>query len=330
MGSTEVFAAKFGEAGSLSETAHPADVLATSTPTWLLQDGAAASGSTEDVMDEFLTDDDMLRLEVECLKWYDLSDKDLKAIGKLDEKMATKILDCHKDMSTFLRYRQQLNEKHARKASVKINMRRKTIMGSEDVQTIAEEEGEEEEEDREHPEDEESHEPKETRGIDSASGASKDSRATKSDPLSARAYRKRSVVANNRRMSVSAKLARAGTQISCTSEEDMSPTSQASARGRRPTIADTSYNQSSGSDQSAAIKGRRSVFGKQAVPMARRMSLAANKAQSESADSAGGGPGPSGKKGPADFKSNQSQGSESSGTGQEKARMSRLGTRTKF
>jgi hypothetical protein len=71
-------------------------------------------GSTEDVMEEFLHDDDMLNLEVRCAKWRGLDEVDLEGLG-IPTDAINELMLGDKHIQEFLDYRRQLNEKHLRK-----------------------------------------------------------------------------------------------------------------------------------------------------------------------------------------------------------------------
>jgi hypothetical protein len=71
-------------------------------------------GSTEDVMEEFLHDDDMLNLEVRCAKWRGMDEVDLEGLG-IPTDAINELMLGDKHIQEFLDYRRQLNEKHLRK-----------------------------------------------------------------------------------------------------------------------------------------------------------------------------------------------------------------------
>jgi len=116
-----------------SSEAEPSQEPADAMPIWMMLNAAPASeelANTEDIMEEFLQDDDMLNLEVICAKWRGVDEADLEGISKILPDTANNLLLADKHIQEFLSYRRQLNEKHTRKTMVKNKMEldRKSIM----------------------------------------------------------------------------------------------------------------------------------------------------------------------------------------------------------
>jgi hypothetical protein len=101
-------------------------------PSWLtnVQHEAAAyggeTGTSADIMDGFLEDEDMLNLEVICTKWRGLDEADLEALAKFSPKVAENLQLGEKNMCEFLNYRRQAAEKNQRKYSVITRIKEKS------------------------------------------------------------------------------------------------------------------------------------------------------------------------------------------------------------
>lgn len=129
---SDIAEAKFSkrlERASTLEVEVPAVVAAEPVPMWLMQspqDSEIAIVNTEDIMEEFLQDDDMLNLEVLCSKWRGLDESEVEAIANILPEAARSLILGEHHIQEYLSYRRQLNEKHNRKASVKNKMEQKT------------------------------------------------------------------------------------------------------------------------------------------------------------------------------------------------------------
>lgn len=92
-------------------------------PAWLMpapdMDQAAAQTNTEDIMEEFLQDEDMLHLELLCSKWKGIDETEIASIEKLMPDTARHLIQGNKHMEEFLSYRRQVGEKLERKSAVK-------------------------------------------------------------------------------------------------------------------------------------------------------------------------------------------------------------------
>mmetsp|Transcript_98915 Transcript_98915/g.156514 ORF Transcript_98915/g.156514 Transcript_98915/m.156514 type:complete len:303 (+) Transcript_98915:31-939(+) len=88
-------------------------------PPWLNNVGTDASmdniTSTADILDEFLWNEDMLNLEVTCMKWNGLNDSEIDALAKINPELAENLARGNKEMSSFLSYRRKVAEKQNRK-----------------------------------------------------------------------------------------------------------------------------------------------------------------------------------------------------------------------
>jgi len=83
--------------------------------------------SAEDVMDEFLQDDDMIQLEEICEKLQGLDDEEIEDLRKICPEMADNLASGQEHVNEFITYRRQMHEKrerqlHARKSFVQFKV----------------------------------------------------------------------------------------------------------------------------------------------------------------------------------------------------------------
>jgi len=109
-----------------------------SVPAWLAshvnatQDASNNELSTVDILGEFLQDEDMINLEVLCMKWRGLDETDIEAISKISPDIVKSMVQGDKDVREYCSYRRECAWKHYRKATVQNNiqssMHRKTVV----------------------------------------------------------------------------------------------------------------------------------------------------------------------------------------------------------
>jgi len=124
-------------------SASPA-VVAESVPAWLSNIGTEAPvdniTSTGDIMDEFLENEDMMSLEVICMRWQGLDSSEIDALRKINPELADNLVLGDKHVSSFLSYRHKLAEKQNRKVQMKLNMKKRV-----GIEAVEEEEDDDDE-----------------------------------------------------------------------------------------------------------------------------------------------------------------------------------------
>lgn len=144
-GAPESAEAKFGkrlERVSILDSETPAAPI-DNLPAWLMP-GAPEGGdtaNTEDLLEEFLQDDDMLNLEALCAKWRGVDDSEVEGITGILPEISDNLILGDKHIQEFLTYRRQLNEKHERKASVQRQLEK--VRGVKALEAVAEDDEDE-------------------------------------------------------------------------------------------------------------------------------------------------------------------------------------------
>jgi len=121
-------------------------VVAESVPAWLTNVGTDASmdniTSTADILDEFLWNEDMLNLEVICMKWNGIDDSEIDALAKINPELAENLARGNKEVSSFLSYRRKVAEKQNRK----VQWTKKKATTEAEAETVEDDDEEDEEE----------------------------------------------------------------------------------------------------------------------------------------------------------------------------------------
>jgi len=115
-----------------SKVAMPADPV----PAWLMS-AAPETGeiaNSEDVMEEFLQDDDMLNLELICAKWRGLDEFEQEALSKICPEMRKELAFGDQHIQEFLEYRRKLNDQHALKKKMQVDWTMRSTSAIEDDQ----------------------------------------------------------------------------------------------------------------------------------------------------------------------------------------------------